>query len=187
MKHVLKKSRIQYLVDNRNGYLVLASGSLLLNIVLGVIIYCVLGYEKTVLVPPTIIHGSWVSENKVSSNYLSSMSILLADIRLNLTPANAALQRQLFLEYVDPKNYEKLKTELIEEEEKLKNEHISMTFFMTNVGSDADKMVSKIEGDLQYIVGDSLQPSKHVVYKISYRLSSGRLMIQSLEEVKDHV
>lgn len=187
MKHVLKKSRIQYLVDNRNGYLVLASGSLILNILLSVIIYFMLGYEKTVLVPPTISREFWVSENKVSPEYLSSMSIFLADIRFNLTPSNAALQRQLFLRYVDPTHYEKLKTELIEEESHLKKEHVTMTFFMTDVRVDSKKMIAKISGDLQYIVGDSLQPSQHVIYQMSYRLSSGRLMIQSLEEVKDHV
>src|SRR5579862_9031039 len=147
MKNVLKQSRLQYLLDNRNGYLVLASGSLLLNVILSGILYCMVGYEKIVLVPPTIIHGSWISENKVSSNYLSSMSIMLSDFRLNLTPDNAALQRQLFLEHVDPKNYEKLKSELIEEGEKLKKEHITLSFYMTNVASDADKMMSKIEGD----------------------------------------
>lgn len=187
MKHVLKKSRIQYLVDNRNGYLVLASGSLILNILLSAIIYFMLGYEKTVLVPPEITREFWVSTNKVSPEYLSSMSIFLTEVRLNLTPSNAAIQRQLFLGYVDPKNYEKLKTKLIEEEEQLKKEHVSISFFITNPPQvDAKNMLAKVTGDLQYIVGDSLQPTQHVTYQISYRLSAGRLMIQSFEEIKNH-
>jgi len=186
MKNVLKKSRIQYLIDNRNGYLVLASGSIILNILLCVIIYCTLGYEKTILVPPTISREFWVSENNVSPAYISSMSIFLADIRFNLTPSNAAFQRELFLRYVEPSSYEKLKADLVEEEEHLKKEHISTTFYVTDVRVDAKNNMARISGDIQYSIGESLQPSQHVVYQISYRFSSGRLMMKSLEEVKDH-
>ncbi|MHB1948476.1 MAG: type IV conjugative transfer system protein TraE [Gammaproteobacteria bacterium] len=188
MKHVLKKSRIQYLIDNRNGYLVLASGSIILNILLSLIIYYVIGFEKVVLVPPSITREFWVSQNSVSPEYLQSMSLFLAELRFNLTPANAAMERQLFLKYVDSSQYEKLNTNLIEEEEHLKKEHITITFYATEPPRvDPSKLIAKVTGDLQYIVGDSLQPMQHVTYQISYRLSGGRLMIRSLEEVKDHV
>jgi len=188
MKHVLKKSRIQYLVDNRNGYLVLASGSIILNILLSLIIYYVMGYEKVVLVPPTLTNPAWISQKNVSSSYLSSMSLFYAELRFNLTPSNASVQRQLFLDYVDPSQYEKLKTELIEEEEHLKKEHISISFYATEVPRvDTAKLIAKVPGDIQYIVGDSLQPSQHVIYEIHYRLIGGKLLIRSIEEVKDHV
>jgi conjugal transfer pilus assembly protein TraE len=186
MKHLLKQSRIHYLVNHRNGYFILAMSSLLLNMLLSGAIYFILGYEKIVLVPPTISREFWVSTHQVSPEYLSSMSLFLADIRLNVTPANAALQRELFLRYVNPNQYEKLKCELMEQEAHLKKEHISMIFFITNVEVDAARLRVNLSGDLQYIVGDALQPAQHVTYQMAYRLHSGRLMLESLEEEKAH-
>lgn len=187
MKHILNKSRIQYLVDNRNGYLVLACGSIILNIILSSVIYYVIGFEKIVLVPPTINRSFWVSQKTVSPTYLASMSLFLSELRFNLTPNNASTQRQMFLEYVDSAQYEKLKAKMIEEEGHLKKEHIAMSFYATDVPRvDSENLIAKVPGDLQYIVGDSLQPIQHVVYQISYRLSGGKLMIRGIEEVKDH-
>ncbi|SRR5579883_463537 len=187
MKHILKKSRIQYLVDNRNGYLLLASGSIILNILLSLIIYYVMGYERVVLVPPNITRQSWVSQNSVSPEYLASMSLFFMELRFNLTPSNALIQRQLFLGYVEPSQYEKLKAELIEQEEHLKKEHIAISFYPTaSPFVDSDKLIAKVSGDIQYVVGDSLQPAQHIVYQIAYRLSGGKLMIRSIEEVKEH-
>jgi len=188
MKHILQKSRIQYLVDNRNGYLVLASGSIVLNILLSMIIYYVMGYEKVILVPPNITDTLWVSQKNVSPAYLSSMSLFFSELRFNLTPANATSQRQIFLDYVDPSQYEKLKAELIEEEAHLKKDHITISFYATGMPLvDVTHLIAKVPGDLQYVVGDSLQPAQHVLYQITYRLSGGKLMIRSIEEVKDHV
>jgi conjugal transfer pilus assembly protein TraE len=188
MKHILQKSRIQYLVDNRNGYLILATGSMVLNILLSLTIYYVMGYEKVILVPPSITREFWVSQKNVSPSYLSSMSLYFSELRFNLTPANAASQRQIFLDYVDPSEYEKLKAELIEEEAHLKKDHIAISFYATGMPQiDVAHLMAKVPGDLQYVVGDSLEPMQHVVYQITYRLSGGKLMIHSIEEVKDHV
>jgi conjugal transfer pilus assembly protein TraE len=166
---------------------VLASGSIKLNVILSAIICFTLGYQKIVLVPPEITREFWVSTNKVSPAYLSAMSIFLAEIRLNVTSSNAPIQRDLFLRYEDPENYEKLKSTLIDEEEQLKKEHISMTFFMTSAPLiDQKNMVAKIAGDVQYMVSGISQPIQHANYQISYKLDAGRLMIDSFEEVKAH-
>jgi hypothetical protein len=51
---------------------------------------------------------------------------------------------------------------------------------------DAKKMIAKVSGDIQYVVGETPQPAQHVNYLISYRLNAGRLLMKSFEEVKTH-
>lgn len=186
MRNILKQSRIQYLLNNRNGYLMLASLSLITNVILSMLIFFMLGYQRIVIVPPSINRDFWVSNNKVSPEYLSEISLFLAMIRFNQTPSNAAMQREVFLRYVEQSAYPKLKTAMIEEEAHLKKEHITTSFFDTDVKADAKKLISEITGDLQYNIGEGSMPSQRVTFRLTFKLSSGRLMLKSVEEVSHH-
>lgn len=186
MKSLLQKSRIQYLIHTRNGFLALASGSMLMNVFLIFVMFIMMGKERIVIVPPEINKSFWVDASHVSPEYLSEMSLFLTSIRFNLTPSNAEIQRQLLLRYVDPNHYEKIKSELMEEEEQLKKDHISLAFFVSDIKVDANKLVSRISGDLQYSVGDSLLPRQHVNYQVAYSYNAGRLLIKTFDEVKSN-
>lgn len=184
MKSLLQKSRIQHLVQNRNGYLTLAVGSMILNILLVFVIFCMIGSERIILIPPTISKTFWVERSQVSPEYLSEMSLFLSGIRFNMTPSNALIQREIFLRYVDPSHYENLKSSLLDEEEHLKKEHISVAFYTNDVRVDSIKLVAKITGDLQYTIGDTLLPMQHAIYQLKFTYNNGRLLLKTFEEVK---
>lgn len=187
MKYLLQKNRIQHLIQYRNGYLTLASGSIVLNVLLVVLLFCMIGRERVVIVPPEIKKSFWLTSNHVSPEYLSEMALYLNGLSFNLTPSNASIQHHLLLRYVDPSYYEKLKTKFIEIEDKVKKEHITMAFYPSSPPQvDANKLIAQITGDLQYTVGDIHLPPKRVTYQYGFRYSQGQLMLTSFPEVKTH-
>ncbi len=186
MKYLLQHSRLQNLIQYRNGYLILASISLVLNMLLVLVLFVFIGHERIVVVPPTVEKSFWVTSAKVSPEYLSEMSLFFANLRLNVTASSATTQRELLLRFIAPKNYNEIKTELLNEAEILKKNHITTAFFPVNVDVDTKKLIARITGDLQSTVGDSHLPSERVTYQISYIYSGGRLFVVAFEEAKSH-
>lgn len=186
MEYRLHKSRIQYLIQRRNGYLVLAIGSMIINILQLLVIFAILGHERIIIVPPNINRSFWVSASQVSPEYLSEMAYYFVQLRFNMTPSNAASQRDLLLRYVLPRYYGALKTELLSEADRITKEHITTAFYQNNIQVDTRQLLAKITGDLQTSVGDAILPMQRVIYQISFTYDSGRLLIKSFEEVNSH-
>jgi conjugal transfer pilus assembly protein TraE len=187
MKHLLHKSKIQHLIERRNGYLLLALSSIVLNVVLGFGIVNVIGYQKVILVPPVIERPSWVTSYQVSPEYLTGMSLYLADLLLNVTPSNAAMQHRLFLRYVETSAYDKFKSDLMVQEDRLKKEHMTMSFQLSGLPQvDTSKFIARISGDVSYQVGNMAMPTKHLVYLMTFTYHLGHLSVTSFEEVLPH-
>lgn len=185
MKRMIQKSLLQYVIRHRNGYLIVALGSLILNLLLSITLMLMIGHERIILVPPSIDKTFWVSASHVSPEYLSEMSLFFSNLRFNITPTNATTQRELLLRYVQPNKYEELKTELLSEADYLVKEHISTAFFPVNVIVDSKKLVGRVTGDLQSTIGDSQLPAKRVTYQIAFNYNAGRLFVISFDEVKN--
>lgn len=187
MKRFLQESRLQNVIRHRNGYLVLASGSIILNILFVIYLFTLVGNERVILLPPNVSKTFWVDGNHVSSDYLSEMGLFFTGLRLNATQENAALQHDILLRYVHPSLYSEMKGQLIQEEERIKTSHITMIFYPVNVQVDDKKWITRITGDLQSIIGQDMQPPQRVTYQITFNYDAGRLLVKSFEEVKDHV
>lgn len=186
MKYLLHKSRLQHLISHRNGYLALASGSLILNVLLAMGIFAVSGHERIVVVPPSINKTFWVTESHVSPEYLSEMTLFFADLRFNLTASNVAMQHDLILRYVNPNGYADVKAQLLSEAEKLTKEHIAMAFYPVDIKVDTTKLISIVTGDVQGTVGNSVLPLERVKYQLTFTYHDGRLLVKSFDEVKTH-
>lgn len=186
MKYLLQKSRLQHLIQHRNGYLALAGGSLLLNILLVMLLFFMLGRERIVVVPPDIQKSFWVTSSRVSPEYLSEMALFLNSLNFNITPSNAKMQHKILLRYVDPSYYETLKMKFMEIEDRVKKEHITMAFYPGEIKVDANKLIVRITGDVQYSVGDMQIPAQRITYQYGFRYSQGRLTLTSFSEVKHH-
>lgn len=187
MKRFLQQSRLQHLIRYRNGYLVLASGSIILNILFILYLFTLVGHERVILLPPHISKSFWVDGHQVSGDYLSEMGLFFTNLRLNVTQENASLQHGILLRYVHPSFYSEMKTQLIQEEERIKTSHITMVFYPVNLQVDTKKWIARITGDLQSVIGQDTQPSQRVTYQISFNYDAGRLLVKSFEEVKDRV
>jgi len=187
MRYLLEQSRLQHLIKNRNGYLVLACGSMILNALLVVFMFFMVGRERIVIVPPEIQKSFWVTSGKVSPEYLSEMVLFLTSLSFNMTPSNAAMQHSVLLRYVDSAYYETLKMKLIDVEDQIKKEHITTSFYPGDIKVDTKKLIAEVSGDLQYTVGDTQLPPTHVTYQIRFSYKQGQLKITSFPEVKSHV
>jgi conjugal transfer pilus assembly protein TraE len=185
LKSLLQKSRLSVLVRQRNGYLVLASGLLLLSFILTLLCFYLSGRERIILVPPTITRSFWVSHNDVSPEYLSEMTTFFAYSRLNVTPESADSQRQLLLRYVDPRYYGTLNTLLIAERDRITSQHVSTAFYPVNIKVDVKTLSVLIIGDLVSTVGTAQVASQRVAYEVRYLCDQGRLLVSQFQEVKN--
>jgi conjugal transfer pilus assembly protein TraE len=185
MRFSIARSQLEKIFAQRNGYMMLALGSMFICLMQIIIIFFLIGREKIILVPPNIEKSFWVSAQHISPEYLSEMTTFFANLRLNITSESASIQREILLRYTDPTYYGSLKTQLVQEADKINDQHISMAFFPTaDVKVNTNKLQSIIEGDLKSYVGETALPTKHVRYLTTYRYNSGRLFIKSFEEVK---
>lgn len=184
MRFSIERSQLEKIFAQRNGYMMLAMGSLLLCLLQVVVIFCLIGREKVILVPPSIEKSFWVSAQHVSPEYLSEMTTFFANLRLNMTAESAMTQRDTLLRYTDPVYYNVLKAQLVQEADRISDQHISIAFFPVNVKVDSKHFKAIIEGDLKSYVGEASLPGKRVSYMITYRFDAGRLLVKSFEEVK---
>ena len=184
MRFAIERSKIEKLFAQRNGYMLLALGSMLLCMLQMIAMFFLTDREKIILIPPDIEKSFWVSAQHVSPEYLSEMTMFFANLRLNITPESAGVQRENLLRYVDPVYYNALKTQLVQEADRVTDQHISMAFFPANVKVDSRHFKTIIEGDLKSFVGDTALAAKRVRYLLTYRYDAGRLLVKSFEEIK---
>src|SRR5262249_22045093 len=154
------------LIKHRNGYLVLACLSLLLNILLIVFLFCMMGRERIVVVPTEVNRSFWVTSSRVSPDYLAEMALYYTFLHFNVTPSNVSQQHALLLRYVAPASFNRFKMQLLTMEEKLKKDSISMNFQPTTYPEvDSNRLIAKVTGDVQYRIGDIQLPPQSVVYQ----------------------
>ncbi len=181
------KSRLQQILAQRNGYLVLAAILAGVSLLLTISVCRMINRERIVIIPPLINQSFWVEQNAVSPEYLSQMTTFLAQLRLNLTASNAAYQRDALLRYTDPAYYGDLKTELVNEADHLEKTHTNLIFYPVEVTVDIQHFTTNITGDLSATVGNDLLPTQRISYQLGFRYSAGRLWLKSFNEIKnDH-
>jgi conjugal transfer pilus assembly protein TraE len=186
MRYLLEQSRLQHLIKSRNGYLILAIGSTIINTLLVVFIFFMVGRERIVMVPPEIQKSFWITSGTVSPEYLSEMALFFTSLSFNVSPGSATMQHAILLRYVDPTYYEILKRKLVDVEERIKKEHITTSFYPGEVKVDTKHFIVQVSGDLQYTIGDVQLPLEHVTYQYGFSYKQAQLKITSFPEVKNH-
>lgn len=183
------KSRLQQLISQRNGYLVLAAALAIISLILALSVCRLIGRERIVIAPPVVNQEFWVDAKAVSPEYLSQMTLFFVQLRLNLTPSNVTYQRETLLRYIDPSHYGDLKNELVAEGDRLEKTHTSLVFYPVSVSVDTPHLTADVQGDLNATVGNEPMPTQRVAYQLRYRYVQGRLWLQSFREIeeKNHV
>ena len=185
MKTAIQLPYLQKLIAQRNGYLVLATGLMLLCLLLSMMVLHLIGRERIIITPPLVHQSFWIDHDEVSPQYLSEMTNFFAQLRLTKTPESAAFQRETLLRYTDPSYYGTLNNELVAEEDHITASHISLAFYPVNVTVDVKQLTAWITGDLRSTVGDALLPSVRITYQVTYRYDEGRLLVKSFQEEKN--
>lgn len=186
MRSTLQKTRLLQLIEQRNGYLVLACGLMVLCVLLATLIFYLSNRERIVITPPVIDRSFWVTNSQVSPEYLSEMTVFFAYLRLNVTPDTVDSQRQLLLRYVDPRYYGQLNDALIAERDRILQQHISSAFYPVNVQVNSKALAVVITGDLTSSIGTTPLPTQRVTYAVTYRYNNGRLFVSQFQEVHSH-
>jgi len=186
VKHILQQSRLNHLIKQRNGYLILSSGLLILCLILVLLCFSLSNRERIILVPPNIEHSFWVASQNVSSEYLSEMTLFFSYLRLNVTPESADHQRQMLLRYTDPRYFGALNDALVAERDRMTTQHVSTAFYPVNVQVNPKAFSAVVTGDLLSSVGTTQLPTQRVMYQLQYRYDEGRLLVSQFQEVKSH-
>ena len=185
MKTSIQRSHFQKIIEQRNGYLVLSTGLLILCLLLSIIIFHLIDRERIIISPPVVHSSFWIDHDEVSPAYLSEMSTFFVQLKLTKTPSNAEFQRETLLRYTDPSFYGEFKNELVAEDEHMINAHINLAFYPVNMEVDTKKLTARVTGDLQSTVGSSALAPVRISYLIGYRYDQGRLLLTSFQEEKN--
>lgn len=184
MKWSLSESKIKRLIKNRNIFIRFAFIELFIILFLCAGVLYAFYQQRIVIVPAALERSFWIAHNDVSSEYLSEMTHFFMDLRLTVSPANAAMQRELLLRHTDPQYYAALKTLLVNEGDRMTKDRISMSFFPTDIAVHPETLTARVSGDLVTTVGATVMPAQPVYYEVRYNYRNGRLFITSLGEIK---
>ena len=112
--------RIGFRIDTYNRILIERNRLLIalsitggLSLLLGFSVFCLVGKERVVIVPPIVNRDFWVATDTVSDSYLEQMAEFFAGLLLNVTPNSFATRSEHLLQHVAPNAYPTLKTQSV--------------------------------------------------------------------------
>lgn len=184
MEFQVQESRLSRLSARLNLMVVLASGLMLSNIILGYMALHALKHQKREIVPYGCNKGYVVSESSVDVHYLNLMAQNFVYSRLNVTPLNVEKNHGQLLHYIDPLIYAPFKNKLAKEETIIKSKKISSTFEITDVHSNSSELFTTVKGHLKRYVGYRMLKEEEKKYRIQYRYQQGQLTVTGFAQEK---
>ncbi len=179
MKHHLLNSRLGSLVHQRNLFLVLIAA--LLIIIFTQALFTLFRNERIVVVPPDLKQEVWLEQNTVSNSYLEEMALVYASLMLESSPESAAYKRDIILRHTAPESYGPLKRRLLEDEKRLKKDHVTTSFQPNGIKVDAAHLTVEVTGDLLRFVGEKRISQSRDIYRFQFEYKAGRLSIKAFE------
>ena len=140
------------------------------------------GDARTVLVPPQIKQGFWVSNNMVSREYLEEMAYWYAGLALNVTPAGIAYQNELFLKYALPSEFGRLSQEMASRSDFLRRNQTSSQFSVQDITVDEKYLRVALSGKLHTWVADKRAGERDATFMIGFNYLNGKLYVSDFRE-----
>lgn len=184
---MLKKKHDQSLAAERHdGRLKswIAIGSVLVSLGLTGHILATQGESRTVITPPEIQKGFWVSSDDASDEYFEEMTIFFTGLARNVHPRSIDYQRDVFLKYVAPSAHGALEAKMRADAERIKRENVAQTFYPESLARNGMSMA--IRGVLETRVGMQLTSNVTKTYRLDYAMSAGRIMVTGFEETDNN-
>lgn len=183
MRSLIQKTRLNALLEARNGCFILSIGLIILCILSVTLNFYLSNRERIIITPPTLDKNFWVTHQEVSESYLSQMSLFFSYLRLNVTPSNVTTQQELLLRYVDPAYYGEFKNTLLKEAERIVKEHISSSFYPVKLEVNTQELYVHITGDFLSSIGSTQIPIQRITYFIQFSYQNGKLFIRQIQEI----
>lgn len=159
-----------------------ATGLILANIVQAAANIFISGDARTVITPPSIKQGFWVTNKSVSREYLEEMAYWYAGLALNVTPAGIAYQNELFLKYAAPSEYGRLQQEMLSRSEFIKKNQTSSQFAVEDISVDEKRMRVALAGKLTTWVAEKRAGMRNTTFMIGFHYINGKLYISDFRE-----
>ena len=136
--------------------------------------------EKVILVPPEINRSFWVTNSKVSDEYLQEMAVFLVDLILDQTPESARIKREMLMKYVSSSYHNALFEQLIKQEEYITQNDVSTEFVL----KEAVPVNGAIEitGEIITYVATKQLSRELVKYLVEFEYK-GKLLLSKFEKI----
>lgn len=177
----LSNTRLGDLLQQRNLLLSMVATLLLINGIQA--IFTLFRSERIIVVPPDLNQKVWLEKNKVSPSYLEEMALVFASLILESSPESAAYKRDIILRYATSEGYGPLKRTLLEDEKRLKKNHVTTSFQANSLKVDPHKLSVDLEGDLLCFVGEKRISQSRDTYRFQFEYKTGRLLIKSFKRI----
>lgn len=179
---------VSALADARHSarvWLVAATGLLLANIVLCIVLLSSDLREKTIVVPPHFDRPFSVRGDELSASYIEQMGRYFAQLLLSYQKQTARGQFDAALQYFDPRVYGEVKARLHAEADRIEHNDISSVYHITSM--DIRGRSAVITGEQIGIVGKKIVHRTPKSYSMTFRYTEGQLYIARFDEAAiDH-
>lgn len=137
--------------------------------------------EKTIITPVQVDSAFSVKSGQASSEYYAMMGKFFTGLMQHYHPKNASSQFDVFLRYVDPKDYPLMKARMSAEAEKIKRMEMTSIFHVMNVEVNRGRVI--VTGEQTVSVGSAQISSGTRSYALDFKYNDS-LTIKSFSEVK---
>lgn len=179
MKLKLLVGRLNHALHQRNALFLLTVALLLLNGLQAV--GNLLNSRRVIVMPPEISREFWVEKNRVSASYLEEMALFFSAFILEMSRESATYKRDVILRNTVSEGYGTLKAKLLEDERRLKKEHVVTSFQPNTVKVNDQRLTAEVTGDLARFVGEKRIAQSRDTYFFTFVYRQGRLLIKSFE------
>lgn len=162
---------VHQLRSQRNVFVGILAISLLLNVLQGVERLTI--SQKTIILPPDIKQGVWVSKNTVSESYLEEWAVYLGTLLLSKSPGTVDYYRDLLLRHISPESTTALKNKIELEDEHVQKNQAAMTFLPKEIIVNAKDLTVVLEGTQATYLGKERVSDVPVKIRLSFRLETG--------------
>lgn len=179
MKFALSQKRLSHLRVQRNTLAGLSLALLLIALLQTVFLF--LKKERMIVSPIDAKQSYWVEGNRFSPSYLEEMALFFCHLLLDITESNIIPQGEVLLRHISPNAYGAFKTRLLEDEERLKKEQLSLHFAPQEIQLFPDSLTVEISGDLMSYVSREKISQARETYRLMFEHRLGRLFLNSFK------
>lgn len=174
---------IKHLYRQRNGYLVLALLSMVVNIIFVIIL--MQRASQIILLPPLLKQSVWVKGYEVSPEYLVEMADWFGYLMLTKTAANIKHQHQTLLKYMSSESHNAMQQRLLKEEERYMKDGLSTQWLVQHIKAHPLDMRAHMKGELLTRLGKDVVEKVEKTFELQFQWQHGQLSLTKFLEVKE--
>lgn len=183
MKLSYFRQSLQQVLEQRNAFLMISLGFMVVVVILSLAVYHEVGSSRVYLVPTDMRQVGWLDKRSVSPSYLTEMAREMTDLFLNASAENSDYREQQILRVTASENKGDLQQFLHAQKALLKKQDVSTVFFPTRFTPDARRFRVIVQGSLHRYVGNQGLPPLKKTYVMQFRYRHGLLLVSQFNEV----